>query len=241
MPVIRDLKLNLGKRDVLRALGIRDGKPVRPQIDALVDEVLREESAIPFIQPALAYEVYAVEQVEENAFHLGNGAVFHGTALPRVFAQASKILVAVGTIGSALEKRVSQYFSEDNRLKGLVLDALGSTAVETLRLTARESLARDFEKDALKLSSSVSPGSPAFPITEQFELFKLVPAEKIGVTLTQSAMMVPRKSISMIMGIGKNMPIWNASERCDRCSKGATCAYRYQPDECEYAHDTLPH
>jgi hypothetical protein len=239
MPIIRDLKLNLGKRDVLRALGMRDGKPVRPQIESLVDEVLGGESRA-LIKPAVAYDIFDVAKIEENAFHLRGGAVFHGTVLPRVFTKALKVVVAVGTIGHDLEQKVSQYFREGNRLKGLVLDSLGSTAVETLRLVARERLKKEID-GGLEVSSSVSPGSPAFPITEQFELFKLVPAEKIDVKLTLSAMMVPRKSVSMVMGVGKDMPVWSASERCDHCSKGTTCAYRYQPNECEYSHDALPH
>ncbi len=57
----------------------------------------------------------------------------------------------------------------------------------------------------LMASSPLSPGMPGFAILEQWQVFQLVSAEEIGVSLTSSGIMVPRKSVSMVIGIGPQM------------------------------------
>jgi hypothetical protein len=69
---------------------------------------------------------------------------------------------------------------------------------------------------------------PGFPISEQWRLFELVPAEEIGVSLTPYGIMIPRKSISMVIGIGLQMTIWTQAEVCARCNLKETCLYRIQ-------------
>jgi len=75
-------------------------------------------------------------------------------------------------------------------------------------------------------SSPISPGMPGLSITEQWQLLKMVPAQKIGVSLTSSGTMVPRKSASMVIGIGPQMKTWTRAEVCGRCSLAKTCPYR---------------
>ncbi len=55
---------------------------------------------------------------------------------------------------------------------------------------------------------------------------QLVPAERIGVSLTLSGLMVPEKSVSTVIGMGPQMPSWTQAEYCDRCSLTANCHYR---------------
>jgi hypothetical protein len=66
------------------------------------------------------------------------------------------------------------------------------------------------------------------PLTEQWNLFGLVNTQEIGVSLTSSGIMVPRKSVSMVIGIGPQMATWTQVEVCARCSLRKTCPYRIQ-------------
>jgi hypothetical protein len=67
---------------------------------------------------------------------------------------------------------------------------------------------------------------PGFPITEQWQMLNLVPAGEIGVSLTPIGMMMPRKSISMVIGMGSEMPTWTQAEVCARCNLRKTCPYK---------------
>lgn len=236
MPVLRDVKTRLEKRDVLRGLGIRVGAPVRPEIDRLIDEMLGDDCLRALIRPAIAYEIFGVREVRGDDFSLENGTVLHGATLPRLFASARMLVIAVATIGPGIEEKSTAYFKQGSRLKGLILDAMGTPAAENMRFSVEAVIAKEASGRGLTASSPVSPGSAGWPLTEQFKLFTLVPAGAIGVHLTETAMMLPRKSMSMAMGMGDNMPTWSATERCNNCLNGANCPYRYTTaHECDDA------
>ena len=111
-------------------------------------------------------------------------------------------------------------------MQALILDGIGSAAVDSLAQEACHFINREASSHGHQASSPISPGMPGLPISEQWQLFQLVPAEQIGVHLTSSAMMVPRKSVSMIIGIGPDMPTWTQAEVCNRCGINKTCHYR---------------
>jgi hypothetical protein len=67
---------------------------------------------------------------------------------------------------------------------------------------------------------------PGFPMTEQWNLLELAPASEIGVSLSSSGVLIPRKSVAMVIGIGPNMTRWTQAEVCARCSLNKTCPYK---------------
>jgi hypothetical protein len=75
-------------------------------------------------------------------------------------------------------------------------------------------------------SSPLSPGMPELPIANQQLVFQLLPADEIGVRLTDRYVMVPLKSISMVIGLGTEMPTWTQAEVCARCSLNQNCLHR---------------
>jgi cobalamin-dependent methionine synthase I len=150
----------------------------------------------------------------------------HGPLLPSLFSEAKELAAVVCTIGHQLEREVADYFNRDKALQGLVLDGIGSAAVDSLiekvcKLMTAEALSHGYQA-----SSPISPGMPGFPITEQWQLIKMVPVQEIGVSLTSSGVMVPRKSASMVIGIGPHMRRWTRAEVCTRCHLKKTCPYR---------------
>jgi len=132
----------------------------------------------------------------------------------------------VCTIGPGLEKQVAEYFNSDEALRGLLLDGIGSAAIDSLGFEVCSLIGNEASLHGYQASSPLSPGGPRFPLAEQWQLFKLVPADQIGVSLTSSGVMVPRKSISMVIGMGSDMKTWTKAESCARCNLRNTCHYR---------------
>lgn len=62
MTVVRDIPFSLNRRDVLRGLGTGSSPTIRPQIDQLIDEMLKNKAALELIQPALAYNIHYVKK-----------------------------------------------------------------------------------------------------------------------------------------------------------------------------------
>ena len=155
----------------------------------------------------------------------GNTAI-HGPLFGSLLSEAKELAVVVCTIGPKLESKVDDYFAQNDPLRAIVLDGIGSAAVDSLTQEVGKFMMNEASSRGYQASSSLSPGMLSFPISEQWQLFELAPTEEIGVRLTPSGMMVPRKSVSMVIGIGPQMPTWIKAEVCARCNMRKTCHYR---------------
>jgi hypothetical protein len=228
MPVIRDIPMKLKTREVLRRQGLGGKAKVRPEIESLIKELLASLESHHLLEPAAAYEYYPVTGMSGSQISLEGNKAVHGPALPATFPEAKNLAVIIGTIGPKLEKQASDYTKNGQALRGMMLDGIGSAAVdklipEVLKLIAAETAQRGYE-----ISSPISPGMPGLAITEQWNLLELAKADEIGVSLTQSGILVPRKSVSMVIGIGPRMTRWTQAEVCARCSLRNTCPYKIQ-------------
>ena len=226
MPVIRDISLNLKTGEVLRRQGLGRGAKVRPEIKILIRELLASLKKARLLEPVVAYEYYMVSSMNGSQISLEGDKAMHGPLLPAIFPEAKELAVLLCTIGPRLEKQVTDYSKSGETMRGMILDGIGSTAVDMLALEALRRLASEVSPRGYEISSPVNPGMPGFPLTEQWNLLGLVNADEIGVDLTASGVLVPRKSTSMVIGIGPKMTRWTQAEVCARCSLRESCHYK---------------
>ena len=226
MPVIRDIPLSLKVSEVLRREGFRGQSKVRPEMKSLILELLAGIKKAHLLEPAIAYKIYTITEMNQTQLSLESNVVVHGPLLPSLLPKAKELAVVVGTIGPRLEKQATDYFERDEPLRGLLLDGIGSAAVDSITQEVGKFMAGEASSRGYQVSSPINPGMPGLPLTEQWQLLKMVPAREIGVRLTSSGIMVPRKSTSMVMGIGPQMKTWTQAEICVRCSLGKACPYK---------------
>ena len=215
MPVIRDIPLSLKTGEVLRRQGFREHSKVRSEIKSLILELLASVKKAHLVAPAVAYEIYPITGMRPM--------------LPSLLPEAKELAAVVVTIGPGLEKRVADYTSQGEPLRGLLLDGIGSAAVDSLAQEACKLMAGEASSRGYEVSRPLSPGMPCgLPITDQRRLLEMVPSGEIGVSLTPAGIMVPRKSVSMVIGIGPEMKTGTGAEVCAGCNLGETCPYRIQ-------------
>ena len=226
MPILHNVPLTLSIEQLPRRQGVGELLNLRPEMITLLHELLSSVDELHLLEPAIAYELHLITEMQHDRLCLKDGTVFHGQLLPSFLKTARELAIAVCTIGPRLEEKVTDYFNRDEPLRGLLLDGIGSTAVDSLGQEVCQLIRHEASSRSYEASNSLSPGMPGLPLSEQWQLFQLVPAEQIGVHLTSSGMMSPRKSASMIIGIGPDMPTWTEAQACDRCSLKETCHYR---------------
>jgi hypothetical protein len=226
MPIIRDIPLSLKTGEVLRRQGLGGGTKVRPEIKILIQELLASLKKARLLEPAAAYEYYTVSSMNGSQISLEGDKAIHGPLIPAILPEAKELAVLLCTIGPRLEKQVTDYSKSGEAMRGMILDGIGSTAVDMLALEVLRCLANEVSSRGYEISSPVNPGMPGFPLTEQWNLLGLVNADEIGVSLTASGVLVPRKSTSMVIGIGPKMTRWTQAEVCARCSLRETCHYK---------------
>ncbi|MFP4081834.1 MAG: hypothetical protein ACLFVG_03640 [Candidatus Aminicenantes bacterium] len=122
-----------------------------------------------------------------------------------IFKEAKKVALCICTIGSELEEETEKLMIKNELLRALILDALGSEAVEEVALQSDRLLADKARGMNLWPSKRFSPGYKNWKLKEQQFLFGMLPAQEIGVRLNpESWMMIPRKSISFRINFYRN-------------------------------------
>jgi hypothetical protein len=225
MPVIRNIPLGLKTAEVLRREGLGGGAKVRTEIRLLIEELLTSLKKAHLLEPAVAYEYYMVKTMNGNQISLECDKMLHGPLLPAIFNEAKELIIILCTIGPKLEKQVTDYSKIGETMRGMILDGIGSAAVDKLISEVLSIIASEVSARGYEVSSPINPGMPGFPLTEQWNLLGMVNASEIGVRLTATGLLVPQKSTSMVVGTGPKMTRWTQAEVCARCSLRETCHY----------------
>ena len=113
-----------------------------------------------------------------------------------IFDSAEKVALCICTIGPQIESESARLVKGDALMKGLILDAIGSEATEQVARQTDRLLCKKAREMNLWPSKRFSPGYRSWNIEEQRYVFQVLPGEEIGVTLNESCMMIPRKSVS---------------------------------------------
>lgn len=193
-------------------------------VRASLEESLKE--AILLAEPRAISVVKKVTATGSHYIETDGDHRFTGKGLSSQLKSATHIGIFLVTIGERLETASSAFMAGGKELTGYLLDRIGSMAVESLAVNMEESFRRSYA--ALKQSVSVrlSPGYCDWKLEEQLILDKILDFSKAGVRLTKSCMMIPKKSISAIVGLAPEKVFGNRkSSSCAICSMG-DCNYR---------------
>ena len=189
MPVLENLIIQLLPDYMFKQLRLYKKKNASTIAQDLI------ESAEALITPKIVYKVSYIEGREEESVKIEE-ETFISSVLRKNLENVERVFPYVVTIGSDLEEKAS---TMDDLLDQYYLEM---TADIALRL-GKQHLEKHLKKHyGLEKISSMSPGSlPNWPITEQKPLFSLIGDTEglVGVRLTDSMLMLPRKSISGIV------------------------------------------
>lgn len=224
MPVLVDWNLRLDADAVLRGQGA-DPAVLRARNMRLVDiadKALAE--GMTFVRPKVQYETFPVEAVSHAQIKLAGGLVLKGSLLVQHLAQAQEVIALVCTIGEELERYASQVM-EKQAVHGLALYGVGSAAVEALANAACSFLEQEVAKRGMQATIPLSPGMIGWPVEQgQPQIFSMVDGSRIGVELSDSYLMKPLKSLSMLIGVGTNLE--KGGVVCDYCESRQVCKYK---------------
>ena len=209
---------------ILRAQGANP-KSIRARSKILMDiaeRALAEGSRL--IEPKVLYERLRVRSIRHKRISLEGGFDLQGCILVQHMASAEEVVIAYCTIGERLEAYSSEAMKDD-LVFGLALDGLGSAAAEELGNAFCEYVDQQAAKKAWLTGIPLGPGMIGWSVEEgQKQLSAIVDPRRIGVNLTNRYVMLPRKSISFVLGIGSQ--IANVGSTCEFCSMKDTCRYR---------------
>lgn len=224
MTVLREWELLIDADQVLSGQGAKPAV-VRMRSPYLVD--MAERAIVEgksLIKPALLYRRIPVEGILHERILLKSRDELKSRLLTQHLAAAAEVLVILCSIGPDLEHKAREVMKTDP-VFALALDGLGSAAVEALANAACRRFEFDAELKGFETSIPLSPGMIDWPVEiGQPQVFSLLDAEEIGVSLTPSWVMHPSKALTMLIGVGKQMT--QGGTTCDYCSMRGTCRYQ---------------
>lgn len=137
--------------------------------------------------------------------------------------KAEKAALFVCTAGEGVSRWSKELMSEGDLMKGYVVDVVGSEIVEKAMDKIQNILEADMKKKGLGITDRYSPGYCDWQVSEQQKLFSLFPNNFCNIRLSETSLMYPIKSVSGIIGIGKNAE--KKGYTCDFCHV-KDCIYR---------------
>lgn len=214
-----DLKPSqLNEREILRYLGCQAETPPQ-ELTQAVASCSREILAV--VRPKTVWRRFDLE----GTHPAGTSFFMEGEDIRRHLEGCRQVILMAATLGPEIETLLLRAQVQD-MARALILDSCASAAVEAVCDALEAELRRQWEAQGQYLTDRFSPGYGDFPLAQQPELCALLDTQRrIGLTLSASGIMIPRKSVTAVMGIASS-PRHRRSRGCEGCSMYEHCVMR---------------
>jgi len=195
------LRIDLPREAIYRRLGYRrDATQISPRQTAEIEDYMEEaRSLISLKGTALRLPVRGISPVRVV---LGDDVVFESRHLARFLDRSREVALLGTTAGSAIMTAIAEDAAGRNVTRAVVMDAtaseLADAALDWIMSYLRSSLRRE---NRTLLSRRYSAGYGDFLLENQRTIYRLLQLERFGVTLTESCLLIPEKSVTALTGI----------------------------------------
>ena len=182
----------INQKEALRYAGVRG--VAKDGLNALFEECLQEAS-----EAFCGKVCYCKCSVSELFDAIPIAA--QSKSLRVALAGCESVIVFAATVGLGIDRLMQRYLRL-SPTKSLLFQALGAERIEAVCDLFCERLKQDYRAANYTLKPRFSAGYGDFPLEAQKAIFALLSASKnIGVSLTESLMMIPTKSVSALIGV----------------------------------------
>ena len=220
-------ELDVNTRDINVLLGYTDDVLPEPFSDYLT-EALKKVETLSDLRGAIymANDIRFSEKKDKIEIEGIEFAI--GRIVAKELRNSESIVMFVCTAGKEISELAQNLLMGDDPVLGYVYNVLGSLTVEAVADKIHQEV-RDMAalSDEL-ISNRYSPGYCQWNVGEQHKLFSFFPEKCCGISLTDSALMQPIKSVSGFIGMGKGVKYRKYT--CDLCSQ-TDCFYRNRQQE----------
>ncbi|MBQ9661612.1 MAG: vitamin B12 dependent methionine synthase, activation domain protein [Oscillospiraceae bacterium] len=213
----------IDRRETLQYLGYL-GSPIPAELEA---EIARCEGEIlRTARPRAHWRLYGL--LPDGSLE-GTTFTPQGQDVPELLKDCSRVILMAATLGSEAEQLLRRSQVRDMS-DAVILDAAASAAIENVCDNLCEDLAARFAP--AYLTDRFSPGYGDFPFAQQREFFDVLDiTRQIGVSLSESGLMLPQKSVTALIGVA-DRPQEHRHRGCPSCTLFETCRFRKEGKTC---------
>ena len=190
------------------------------------DELL--EACLSELLPRLSYKVcWRVSDISDDVVKTSS------RVLSRALQGCDKLVLFAATIGLAPDRLIAKY-GRLSPSKALCMQAIGAERIESLCDMFCEEIAADFAEKGYHARRRFSPGYGDLPLDIQKAIFQSLDCpRKIGLSLNDSLLMSPSKSVTALIGLSSESSCIQDEDgnstsnhkNCAACNK-ADCLFR---------------
>lgn len=212
--------LDISKNEIYLNLGY-GGQTPDDQFIEMIDEMVEHIQG--FCIPNAGYLIFPGIIPDKNYLEINNIRIKVGTVITKYLHDATHFAVFVVTAGEEFDNYLDQLKAEGDIVSEYLAYSIGTEIAESTVRFVSNKINEEADKSGFKITHSYSPGHCSWHVREQQQLFSLLPEKPCGVILNESSLMHPVKSISGIIGLGKDVA--STPHGCDICSL-VTCYKR---------------
>lgn len=221
------MELSPDRKEIIRYLGYRGVTPdeqILREIEQGVNELQKA------VTPRFIYEKFPISRVsgpdQEETMCLGNMNT-QSRDLAKNLRDCHAAYLMAATLGPGPDLLIRR--ASIGRVSyAVILQAAAAAMTETWCDQVNERIRKEAERDGLFTRPRYSPGYGDLPLTLQTDISRILNMPKeIGVSLTDTLLMTPSKSVTAIIGVSR-IPGNCHRSGCAECNASANCPYRAQ-------------
>ena len=184
-------------KEVARYLGYSRTVSPDQDVSGLMEKAADEMAAI--MKPQAVFEVFDLTVGLESELSFADVSL-HSRDLSRNLAGCSKVALLAATLGPQVDALIRRHSSTDP-VYASILQAPGPMYIEELVDLVNEEIKKIAASQGLKTKPRYSPGYGDVSLEVQKDFFRLLPCTRIGLTLMDTLIMAPEKSVTAFVGL----------------------------------------
>ncbi len=197
-----DLDIDLSQIENVLGYGEGDDREI---VNTVIEEILKE----PELFPGIRAEYRIFDDIEflasDKSINISGINFQINKILYGQLKKSDSLAFFLCTAGAETGIRSKSAMSAGDPLTAYIHDIIGSIVADAAADLLQGELERKIISEGKKITNRYSPGYCGWDVSEQHKLFRLIPDNFCKITLTDSALMDPVKSISGLIGIGGNV------------------------------------
>lgn len=188
--------------ETARYLGYKLSTPPDSTITALIEQTAEEMHKV--IMPKACYETFPLHLLGENdAQNITFADVtFTSRDLYHNLHDCTQVTLFAATIGPQIDALIRRTQAFDP-VKASIMQATGAMYIEQFVDLLNKQIENEAASQGLLTRPRYSPGFGDVPLAIQKDFFRLLPCQKIGLTLMDTLIMAPEKSVTAFVGAYK--------------------------------------
>jgi hypothetical protein len=213
-------ELKVDRSSVERFMGFEKGNSPLP-FPEIIDDVLKEAEELPNIRGG--YTICSSIDLKNEKLILSKVSLNIQERIAKELSGITAVALFLCTAGREIQEWTKNLIDQGDPTTAYIVDVVGSEIAEAVADNIHDEIENEMVEKGLSVTTRFSPGYCGWEVSDQHLIFSLFPEDFCNIRLNNSALMDPIKSVSGIIGIGKQ--VRKRESACNFCER-EDCMYR---------------